>query len=358
MTTSKTIVGDNISRYRKSRKLTKEQFAIKLAEQFDLHEVTERAVSKWESGDSFPQTEYLIALSKMMGVTLDELLKSEIENFDFDQTLRRSKTKDLSDSAGKLLDGLCRRAIFDPEQKQKLDVYFKIACAENGVSLLSDRFYYEDEAEKAYIKATAEIYRELRLRDFFSCPEQSADTLIKYTDIDVVETDLVLTPILYAYRETPVLPPPSDDGETDVERIIERLVERGIEEREWLREHAHCNTVYFQKRYLPLSCLFQADEHPSEVRLAEYEKQLLAQSNKLTEKIFGELFAKGLLQRDDADSLRIMQFGDSCADDVEEFSVMDFCAISLKVLLEPKEIREFLSDRFRESIQKIQNENK
>lgn len=148
MTTSKTIVGDNISRYRKNHKLTKEQFAIKLAEKFDLHEVTERAVSKWESGDSFPQTEYLIALSKMMGITLDELLKSEIENFDFDQTLRRSKTKDLSDSAGKLLDGLCRRAIFDPEQKQKLDVYFKIACAENGVSLLSDRFYYEDEAEK------------------------------------------------------------------------------------------------------------------------------------------------------------------------------------------------------------------
>ncbi len=355
MTTSKTIVGDNISRYRKSRKLTKEDFAGELSEKFGLPKVvTDRAVSKWESGESYPQTEYLIALSKMMGVTLDELLKSEIENFDFDQTLRRSKTKDLSDSAGKLLDGLCRRAIFDPEQKQKLDVYFKIACAENGVSLLSDRFYYEDEAEKAYIKATAEIYRELRLRDFLSCPEQSAEELIKYTDIDVVETDLVLTPILYAYRETPVLPPPSDDGETDVERIIERLVERGIEEREWLLEHAHCNTVYFQKRHIPFSCLFR-EGGPSKVRQTKYEKQLLAQSNKLTEKIFGELFAKGLLQRDDADSLRIMQFGDSCADDVEEFSVMDFCAISLKVLLTPEEICEFLSDRFRESIQEIIN---
>lgn len=316
MTTSKTIVGDNISRYRKSRKLTKEDFAGELSEKFDLHAVTDRAVSKWESGESYPQTEYLIALSKMMGVTLDELLKSEIENFDFDQTLRRSKTKDLSDSAGKLLDGLCRRAIFDPEQKQKLDVYFKIACAENGVSLLSDRFYYEDEAEKAYIKATAEIYRELRLRDFFSCPEQSADTLIKYTDIDVVQTDLVLTPILYAYREAPVLPPPSDDGETDFERVVNRLAERGIEESEWLLEHAHCNTVYFQKRHIPFSCLFREGERPSEVRQAEYEKQLLARSNDLAEKIFGELFAKGLLQRDDADSLRIMEFGDSCADDV------------------------------------------
>lgn len=52
---------------RKERGLSQEA----LAEQLD---VSRQAVSKWESGQSYPETEKLIALGRLYGVTLDSLL--------------------------------------------------------------------------------------------------------------------------------------------------------------------------------------------------------------------------------------------------------------------------------------------
>ena len=63
---------DNIIKLRNDINLTQEQLADKLG-------VTRQAVSKWESGQSMPDVEKLIQLSKLFRVTTDELLNGVSE---------------------------------------------------------------------------------------------------------------------------------------------------------------------------------------------------------------------------------------------------------------------------------------
>ena len=61
---------NNLYELRRRHGLSQEEFAEKLY-------VSRQAVSKWERGEAYPDTENLIAISDMFGVTIDELLKSE-----------------------------------------------------------------------------------------------------------------------------------------------------------------------------------------------------------------------------------------------------------------------------------------
>ena len=61
---------NNLYELRRKSGLSQEDFAEKLS-------VSRQAVSKWERGEAYPDTENLIAISDMFGVTIDELLKSE-----------------------------------------------------------------------------------------------------------------------------------------------------------------------------------------------------------------------------------------------------------------------------------------
>lgn len=58
--------------YRKSHSLSQEDLAAQLG-------VSRQSVSKWEQGLSFPETEKLIQLSDMMGISIDALLKGDVE---------------------------------------------------------------------------------------------------------------------------------------------------------------------------------------------------------------------------------------------------------------------------------------
>lgn len=58
-----------LQEYRKSEKLSQEDLANKLG-------VSRQSVSKWEQGLSFPETDKLIELSTMMGLSIDHLLKN------------------------------------------------------------------------------------------------------------------------------------------------------------------------------------------------------------------------------------------------------------------------------------------
>ena len=57
-----------LQEYRQSNKLSQEELANQLG-------VSRQSVSKWEQGLSFPETEKLITLSTMMGISIDSLLK-------------------------------------------------------------------------------------------------------------------------------------------------------------------------------------------------------------------------------------------------------------------------------------------
>ena len=62
----KTIIGENLAELRKEKKLTQ----LELAEKFNY---SDKAISKWEKGDTLPDIETLHALCEYYGVTLDYL---------------------------------------------------------------------------------------------------------------------------------------------------------------------------------------------------------------------------------------------------------------------------------------------
>lgn len=72
MTNGKTL-GNKLYELRKEAGLSQEELAEKL-------DVSRQAVSKWECGDSLPDTDNLITISKLFGVSLDELVGNTCEN--------------------------------------------------------------------------------------------------------------------------------------------------------------------------------------------------------------------------------------------------------------------------------------
>ncbi|MBR6777623.1 MAG: helix-turn-helix transcriptional regulator, partial [Clostridia bacterium] len=64
------ILGSKLYELRKKSGLSQEAFAEKLG-------VSRQAVSKWECGASLPDTDNLITISKLYGVSLDELIGNE-----------------------------------------------------------------------------------------------------------------------------------------------------------------------------------------------------------------------------------------------------------------------------------------
>ena len=63
------IFSEKLLTLRKAKGMTQEELADKL-------EVSRQSISKWESGQSVPELEKIVALSTIFGVTTDSLLKS------------------------------------------------------------------------------------------------------------------------------------------------------------------------------------------------------------------------------------------------------------------------------------------
>jgi transcriptional regulator with XRE-family HTH domain len=64
------VIGKFIAKCRKEKKLTQAQ----LAERLDI---TDRAVSKWETGKSMPDSSIMLELCEILGITVNELLSGE-----------------------------------------------------------------------------------------------------------------------------------------------------------------------------------------------------------------------------------------------------------------------------------------
>lgn len=74
---NQTEIGKFIAKCRKEKKLTQAQLAEKL-------NITDRAVSKWETGKSMPDSSIMLELCEILGITVNELLSGEevdMENY-------------------------------------------------------------------------------------------------------------------------------------------------------------------------------------------------------------------------------------------------------------------------------------
>ncbi len=68
-------LGEKLQKLRKDQKMSQEELASKIT-------VSRQAVSKWELNEALPDTENIIQLSKVLGVSIDYLLNNEIENIE------------------------------------------------------------------------------------------------------------------------------------------------------------------------------------------------------------------------------------------------------------------------------------
>lgn len=89
---NQTEIGKFIAKSRKSKKLTQAQLAEKL-------NITDRAVSKWETGKSMPDSSIMLDLCEILGITVNELLSGEeidMESYEkkADENLIALKRKD------------------------------------------------------------------------------------------------------------------------------------------------------------------------------------------------------------------------------------------------------------------------
>lgn len=62
--------GNRLAQLRKEKGLSQEELANRIG-------VSRQAISKWENGESSPDTDNLVALAKVYGVTIDELINGE-----------------------------------------------------------------------------------------------------------------------------------------------------------------------------------------------------------------------------------------------------------------------------------------
>ena len=63
------MLSDNIRKYRKANQMSQDELAEKL-------EVTRQSISLWETGQTQPSLDNIVALAKLFDVTPEELLKN------------------------------------------------------------------------------------------------------------------------------------------------------------------------------------------------------------------------------------------------------------------------------------------
>ena len=87
-------IAKRLYEYRRASGLSQEQVAAKIS-------VSRQAVSKWECAESSPDTDNLIALAMLYGVTVDELLFADPEKTAAETTKGTIRTNDAEEDAGK-----------------------------------------------------------------------------------------------------------------------------------------------------------------------------------------------------------------------------------------------------------------
>lgn len=114
---------DNLQYLRKKNKITQEELAEELG-------VSRQSVSKWETGEAYPETEKLISLCDKFGVTLDELLRGNV--------VKEDEESEDEDTSHEEEDG---EESEDDEEEFRQSASDCCACAEghNKPSALSQR---------------------------------------------------------------------------------------------------------------------------------------------------------------------------------------------------------------------------
>lgn len=159
--------GNKLTALRQSRGLTQEFVAMKL-------NVSDGAVSKWETGASKPKASRAAALAKLLGVDIDTLLDDDV--------MTPAEAKQMKEEQ--------RKVIFEKARKRAVEIYG------SGIPpVILDRYYREEEALEGsdriiFFDIIAEVRRAAKeKRKYFEVgePESLIAWLLGRSDLNPVE---------------------------------------------------------------------------------------------------------------------------------------------------------------------------
>ncbi len=119
------LLGNKLYELRKKHHLSQEELAERLG-------VSRQAVSKWECGESLPDTDNLITISKLYGVSLDELVGNTPNQPHTDEP-EQENTEQTNASREDNTQGARKKGIHIDENEIHIDVEGKIHFDDNGI---------------------------------------------------------------------------------------------------------------------------------------------------------------------------------------------------------------------------------
>lgn len=137
-------IANRLLQYRKQSKLSQEELAEKIG-------VSRQAVSKWERAEASPDTDNLILLAEVYGVTLDELLKGTTSGNSEQQPKPDENTTYVEDKRVSF-----KKGIHVNDGKDKVDISLKDGIhveSGNGAKVSVDKngvFVHDGEKTRAY----------------------------------------------------------------------------------------------------------------------------------------------------------------------------------------------------------------
>lgn len=182
-------VGNNIATLRKSAKLTQEQLAEKC-------NVSRQAVAKWETGESEPTIERLIMLSNIFGVTVDEMIKANQDQYGIKNVMENEQVEKIFHNIQR---GIHNLHLFGPYFTESLSLgeQQRLYCMQIFYNIIVDRFL--DANNKIYDKyLLCNTTKEERKKYTFGL--SGADYSVYFESIDryvngEIEIDEALAPI-------------------------------------------------------------------------------------------------------------------------------------------------------------------
>ena len=235
----KTIFGQNIKKLRKKCGFTQTALAERL-------NVSDKAVSKWESGSGYPDIELLPALSEILGVSVDFLLKGNPRGIAIAGNILVDVLNSIDEypkpsmlasviATEKAVGGCVPNTIIDLAKLDRnlpLEAYGMVGNDENGRFVLSQMKNHGIDISNVKISDTlptgfTNVMFDLSSRERTFFYTKGTNGSFDITDIDVDALDCEFFHIGYAFLLDALDAPDAQDG-TKLAKLLRMVKERGI----------------------------------------------------------------------------------------------------------------------------------
>lgn len=129
------MISQQIQKYRKEKGLTQKELA-------DLLLVTPQAVSRWEKGDVEPSIDTIKDMSRIFGITIDELLNDGVDN---DKNEKGIDEKSVNEIAKKVAEETASQTVKEIQDNPPKQVLTICACCKKPIyeseDIVSEEYY-------------------------------------------------------------------------------------------------------------------------------------------------------------------------------------------------------------------------